>query len=322
MKKKHNLISVIIPVYNVEKYINRCVNSIINQTYTNLEIILVDDGSSDESPTLCDALASSDSRVKVIHKKNEGVSKARNTGIENATGKYIAFIDGDDYIDETYFEILEANIKENELICSNYIKEQVLGNKLIDNTNMVYSKDEYIELIMNDKAMGTCWGKLFIKEKINHICFDVNTNYMEDTLFLIQYLHEANIDKIKHFNTNYHYNCLNENSITKNKKIDVIARINTIFYTLDKINILTNNSFTETIESKKVRIIKKNLENLYSKKELDEVVNKIKLPKCNNSKFFLFQILYKGKHTRMLYIFFGMKRNLKMILKKVLKSLK
>ena len=91
-------ISVIIPVYNVQDYLEECVNSILAQTYTNLEIILVDDGSKDNSGQLCDAFSKRDSRVKVIHKENGGVSTARNAGIESATGEYIAFVDADDYI--------------------------------------------------------------------------------------------------------------------------------------------------------------------------------------------------------------------------------
>ena len=97
-------LSVIVPVYNVEKYLERCVNSIINQTYTNLEIILVDDGSTDRSGVMCDDYAKSDLRIQVIHKVNGGLSDARNAGIEASTGEYLAFIDSDDYIDSTMFQ--------------------------------------------------------------------------------------------------------------------------------------------------------------------------------------------------------------------------
>ena len=93
------VISVIVPVYNVEKYLNRCVQSIVDQTYKNLEIILVDDGSPDHCPQMCDAWAKKDSRIQVIHKKNGGVASARNMGIKNSRGKYFAFIDPDDFIE-------------------------------------------------------------------------------------------------------------------------------------------------------------------------------------------------------------------------------
>ena len=92
-------VSVIVPIYNAEKYLNKCLESIIGQTYKNLEIILVDDGSSDNSPIICDAWAQIDSRIRVIHKKNGGVSSARNAGIDLAQGDYIGFVDADDWIE-------------------------------------------------------------------------------------------------------------------------------------------------------------------------------------------------------------------------------
>lgn len=101
MKKlsiKEETVTVIVPVYNVEKYLDRCVKSIVRQTYKDLEIILIDDGSPDRCPEMCDAWKLKDSRIKVIHKKNAGLGYARNTGIDNATGKYLCFVDSDDYI--------------------------------------------------------------------------------------------------------------------------------------------------------------------------------------------------------------------------------
>ena len=107
---KRDLISIIVPVYNVEKYLDRCLNSIVNQTYTNLEIILVDDGSPDNCPAMCDEWAKKDSRIKVIHKKNAGLGMARNTGIDYATGEYICFFDSDDYVALDLVEKAHASI--------------------------------------------------------------------------------------------------------------------------------------------------------------------------------------------------------------------
>lgn len=109
-----DLISVIVPVYNVEKYLNRCINSIVNQTYKNIEIILVDDGSEDKSGLVCDNYAAENSNIKVIHKENAGLGYARNSGLEIATGKYVVFVDSDDYIeqdmiDNLYFCITKYN---------------------------------------------------------------------------------------------------------------------------------------------------------------------------------------------------------------------
>ena len=100
------LISVIVPIYKVEKYLDRCVESLINQTYKNLEIILVDDGSPDNSPAMCDNYAKKDSRIKVVHKKNGGLSDASNVGMSVATGEFISFIDSDDYVSDDFFEVL------------------------------------------------------------------------------------------------------------------------------------------------------------------------------------------------------------------------
>ena len=100
------LISIIVPVYNAEQYLEKCVNSIINQTYTNLEIILVDDGSPDNCGAICDEYAKKDSRIKVIHKSNGGVSSARNRALECLTGEYVAFVDSDDYIHQDYINVL------------------------------------------------------------------------------------------------------------------------------------------------------------------------------------------------------------------------
>lgn len=109
-----SLISVIVPIYNVEKYLDRCVDSIINQTYKNLEIILVDDGSPDNCPKMCDDYAKIDNRIKVVHKENGGLSDARNAGMKVATGEYVSFIDSDDYISLDFYETLLETIVDND----------------------------------------------------------------------------------------------------------------------------------------------------------------------------------------------------------------
>lgn len=107
------LISVVVPVYNVEKYLERCVVSIVNQTYTNLEIVLVDDGSTDQSGFICDELKNQDDRIKVVHKLNEGLGLTRNRGVREARGDYICFIDSDDYIDKQYIETIYFDLKKH-----------------------------------------------------------------------------------------------------------------------------------------------------------------------------------------------------------------
>ena len=114
MDKEQPLISVIVPVYNVEKYLKKCVNSITSQTYENLEILLVDDGSTDSSGQICNEFEKNDARIKVIHKKNGGLSDARNAGLDRAKGQYYAFIDSDDYIQDNTIEIMLNAVKKNK----------------------------------------------------------------------------------------------------------------------------------------------------------------------------------------------------------------
>ena len=109
---RNSLISVIVPVYNVEKYLPQCLNSIINQTYKNIEVVLVDDGSTDDSGNICEEYKKNDERIIVVHQKNSGLSAARNVGIEISTGEYITFIDSDDYISPDYIENLYSALEQ------------------------------------------------------------------------------------------------------------------------------------------------------------------------------------------------------------------
>ena len=107
------LISVIVPAYNIAPYVERCVNSILNQTYKNVEVMLIDDGSTDDTPAIADRLAEQDNRVRVFHIENKGVSNARNTALNNLTGEYISIIDGDDWVEPTLFEDAINAMQEN-----------------------------------------------------------------------------------------------------------------------------------------------------------------------------------------------------------------
>lgn len=138
MSKK---ISIIVPIYKVEDYLERCVDSIVNQTYKNLEIILVDDGSPDNCPTICDELAKADKRIKVVHKENGGLSDARNAGMDISTGDYIGFVDSDDYVESDMFEVLVDAIEENnaDISCCRYTKVWDDGEtEAIGNDEKVY----------------------------------------------------------------------------------------------------------------------------------------------------------------------------------------
>lgn len=213
------LISIIVPVYNVEKYLKKCVNSIITQTYTNLEIILVDDGSKDSSGEMCDEFSKSDSRIKVIHRKNGGLSAARNSGIEVYRGKYVTFIDSDDWIEPTYVEYLYYLLKKYNSDVSQCAFRYIDSKKKIYNkvTNSDYeevynSKDAIKNLLHSKYLITSAWGKLYKR------CFFDRLRYPEGKLFEdIPVTYQVMLDSEKicygdHALYNYFYN---EGSISK-----------------------------------------------------------------------------------------------------------
>lgn len=162
----NELITIVVPVYNVENYLDKCVESIVNQTYKNLEIILVDDGSTDDSGKKCDEWAAKDCRIKVIHKGNGGLSDARNKGIDIATGKWIGFIDSDDYIDVTMFEKLHKACVENDCKVSScgFLREfeDVSRNeRWTTKEDMLLDRDGMMEYLYKAAVGWGAWNKLY-----------------------------------------------------------------------------------------------------------------------------------------------------------------
>ena len=189
---KKNLISIIVPIYNSEKYIKKCLDSIIAQTYSNLEIILVDDGSTDNSYGICKDYQQKDDRIILLQQKNSGVSMARNYGLKVAKGEYIGFVDSDDYIEpEMYEELVNSIIESNckIAICNYYFENS--DSKEIKNfqsESKCFSRDSFIENMFNDLCInGFLCNKLYYKELLfnkNHtIYLDENIKMMEDNLF-------------------------------------------------------------------------------------------------------------------------------------------
>lgn len=213
-------ISVIVPVYNVEDYLENCVRSIVFQTYQNLEIILVDDGSTDNSGVMCDQLAKKYSRIIVIHKENGGLSSARNAGMDIMTGDYVAFVDSDDYIHpKTYSIALSAMINlDVEVVEFNYQKyydfKPVQSFEKIDNYNIsILTIEDYLKgFYYGFKSSFNAWSKIFKKEVIFGLKFPEG-KLMEDVFF--QNLYLKKIDKIgKIYNQLYYYNVRNGSIMT------------------------------------------------------------------------------------------------------------
>ncbi len=178
-----DLVTVVVPVYNVENYIEKCVDSILAQSYKNLEIILVDDGSNDRSGKISDRYAENDARIKVIHKENGGLSDARNAAIERAKGKYITFVDSDDYIEKDYVEYLYRLLKDNNAdmsICS--INNLTPNEKEISCYNsgkiiIMDRKQALFELLNSKKYTNSASAKLFKTEHFRDIRFPVGRIY-------------------------------------------------------------------------------------------------------------------------------------------------
>lgn len=184
-----DLISVIVPVYNMEKYLKRCVDSILVQTYRQLEIILVDDGSTDTSPVICDDYAVKDKRIRVIHKENGGLSDARNAGLAIATGNYIGFVDSDDWIEpDMYKDMYEAVVKNRaQMAVCRYA--EIYPDRIIDgscNDVVVLSRDEVLDIFICEhsqyKIYNSVWSKLFQRELIGDTKFPKGRN-SEDIVF-------------------------------------------------------------------------------------------------------------------------------------------
>lgn len=219
-QKNDELVSVIVPVFNVEKYLKSCIESILNQTHNNLELILVDDGSKDNSENICDEYKIKDKRIIVIHKENGGVSLARNSALEIAKGEYITFVDADDSIKSTYIEDLLEMCKENkcEMAISGFANKQ--NDNITENKNQIEKRmtsEETLARMLNEKNFyATVWGKIFKRQIIDKIRFNEEYKIGEDLDFVVNVLSQNVMVYINTSLIDYYYN-IREDSVTKDK---------------------------------------------------------------------------------------------------------
>ena len=295
-------LSVIVPVYNVEKYLERCVNSIINQNYENMEIILVDDGSKDSSGKLCDVLAKRDNRIKVIHQKNGGLSAARNTGLNNAVGDYIDFLDSDDELLPNLFNDLIPLMEEYELDMISYGLQKVNPNKIKKGKHtgkfIVWDgKTALIDEIMHDGACVT--NKIYTKKAIGNIKFPVGRLF-EDTAVSFKFI--ANCSKVGIIDKAYYNYYYNPNSIS-NTSFNVKARWDFVLAREDVYKYcLENNLPSENANSFLIKSLLSCLTALYANgdsgdyfKTINEMMDKYKCScsyKCLNLKYKIFLFTY------------------------------
>lgn len=256
--------SVIVPVYNVEKYLRRCIESIIGQSYSNLEIILVDDGSKDSSGLICDEYKLIDSRIIVIHKQNEGLGFARNTGMSVATGDYISFVDSDDYIVKDYFYKLVniAMLNKPDIIAFGF-QEVLDDGKIIEHKNfssIKYSGIQIRDIILprafgpnsiredDEYGIGPAWGAIYCRAFLlnNNILFKSEREILsEDIVFSIDLCLKAN--SIEYFDSCLYKYCQNNGSLSRSYRKDRFDRSLDLFnymISIAKCNKLNKEAFT------------------------------------------------------------------------------
>ncbi len=320
-------VSVIVPIYNSERTLSRCVKSILSQSYENLEVILVNDGSTDDSLEICKKFRQKDNRIVIINKKNVGVSAARNTGLSVANGEFIQFVDADDYINFDMTRCLVDNLEKsnadlaicgyNRVRCGDFIK------KSPDNfySNSLFAFKTCFERLYKGAFFNAPWNKLYRKDKIKTL-FDENLSIGEDLLFNLSYT--SNCDKIVVISDAlYNYNVSAQESLASrydenlffteimlHKKVqkffktsfgsDDFSNINEVFakeiyYYLKKLVILSNES-----KSAKLKKIKDCFENEFLKDTLFEV-------NFTDNQIKILWLLMRLKFERAIYSFFKLK---------------
>ena len=316
-------ISIIVPVYNVEAYLERCVESILKQTYTNLEILLVNDGSTDKSGELCDKLALRDHRIRVIHKENGGLSDARNRGIDEASSNLIGFIDSDDYIDEDMYETLYRQMvasKADLSMCGHYdVYHQIPEKQVAEIKTWELMPEEAIKMVMEAKILSvTAVNKLYKKALFEQLRFRIG-KIAEDAFIMVDLIHQCS--KIVATNEKKYYYVHRENSITtqkfslkflnvieayeQNAKIisenypdwyDVaIMRVNwAYFYVLDRL--LVDNDFKDKVlEDRLISYLKKNKKSILMDSRFTRARKMSFLALCLSRKLYLKILLAQTK---------------------------
>jgi glycosyltransferase involved in cell wall biosynthesis len=234
------LISIIIPVYKVEKYLEKCIKSVLDQTYKNLQIILVDDGSPDNCGKICDNYVKIDNRIEVIHKENGGLSDARNVGLKKARGKYIGFVDSDDYVSNGMFENMYNTLVNNNAdvsICNFYT---VIDNKNIiknvDNGIEIYNKLEILkEILLDKKIQSYAWNKLYKRELFKDIEYPVGKKYEDigTTFYILEKCNKIAVSG----SPEYYYITRGDSIVNNNTEgtvIDYISLISDRYDYIDK----------------------------------------------------------------------------------------
>ena len=333
-------ISVIIPVYGVEKYIDRCLKSIVNQTLKEIEIIIVNDETKDNSMTICEEYKKRDNRIKIFNKKNEGLGLTRNFGIERASGEYIAFVDSDDYIDLNFYEELYRNAKKNnadacftnyKIVTQKYnmiINDIPFNKEVLEAKTVLYNMMKVPQQNYTNKFIGmSVWRAIYKRDIIenNDIRFYSERKYIsEDILFNFDFLEKAN--KISFINNVYYYYCKNEDSLTNTYREDRFEKCIILYLKLierskenneynkmktgiangliDNVRVCIKHTFIYNNYSKARDIIKKYLINENVQKALKEKSDE-------TFRKSIFDWAMKKGNIFLLYVFCRIRRNMK-----------
>ena len=285
MSQEKALISIIIPVYKVEKYLEKCIQSVINQTYENLQIILVDDGSPDNCGKICDEYAKKDHRIEVIHKSNGGLSDARNKGLEIAKGEYIGFVDSDDYIEADMYEVLYNLLKQYNAdvsICNFYtVSQGKISIKNADNGINEYNRIEILKEILLDKNIQSyAWNKLYKKELFDEIKYPIGKKYEDigTTFYLLEKCNKVVVTgKSEYYYINRQDSIVN--NVTESTITDYIELIMQRYDYIEE-NIKELSSYNKDYLKRILKNAEKDIKSLnevgdYTKKKYEELYNKV-----------------------------------------------
>lgn len=335
-------VSIIIPVYNSEKYIDTCLKSVLNQNYKNIEIIIIDDGSKDNSFKIIQKYSNTDKRIKYIYQENSGPSEARNNGIKNSTGKYIVFIDCDDTVESLYIEKLVNKIDtENlDLVCCGYKDLSEYGK--VDYTDFKFKGNqsiiEFAKLVCKGTG-GVPWGKIYKRDIIvnYNLKMDKDIFMCEDLVFVLEYIsHCKSFGCIDEYL--YNYNRLNQNSISSNISVKYIENYKNVFERIRNILVSINMKIDEIDEIIKDKIQgftinllekqslhrveigkKKALENIEVILSTDYIQQAMNRFRTDNYIYKIYIIIIKSKKLKTIY-FYGIFIDILKIIKKKIKK--
>jgi len=314
---ENEIISVIIPIYNVERYLDKCIRSVVEQTYKNLEIILVDDGSPDQCGTICDKWAEKDKRIRVIHKTNGGLSDARNAGLDAATGAYIGFVDSDDYIHPQMYQRLYEELAEYsaDLAICGFDRVDVYSNQVIRNENMpsegLIGKKEALLNICRKVTYMVVWNKLYRRELFDNLRFKYG-KISEDIFIMYELIHRC--VHILSVPENYYYYVQTPNSIMRSDK--TVAHLDAVEAYYNMLLFCKSNNYPDLLQE----ISSKMTDSYIEIREKIQIITPSEKTRIREIKKMVhYGILYYGQNVRMaqtLYVaspaLYRILRNIKM----------